>query len=83
MQPVQGSGVCDCERQLMSSWYTAVEDFSRIASMLTVCDVDTAEYLRLKARAESARLHFDNVHTMWQLHCREHGCQTAPNLRRC
>ena len=80
MQSLSTPAACEDEQQLLQLWYGAVEDFSRIVAMLAGGDTGSPEHTRLIAQAETARLRFENAHTMWQLHCQHHGCGADRSL---
>ena len=69
--------VCEYEERLMRSWSNAVENFSRVISLLTGSEVRSPQHKRLRAEAEVSRLHFENTHLMLQLHYRDYGCLNA------
>jgi hypothetical protein len=77
MQPQNAHGVCELEQRLMRGWSSAVEDFSRVISILTGSAERSPQHHLLRAEAEAARLHLNNTHVAWQFHCRDHGCSIA------
>ena len=68
---------CQTQFALTEAWSSATDEFSAAIKAMTgdgIGSMSKADYMVLRATAETARLRSENARLMLELHRKEHGC---------